>query len=675
MTPQVRVIGLLGLGLLACDGFKTRADCPDGRRPEAIDVFGDGVDNDCDRLTDEDPPLMTRPHCGLPYHGCILEPGDRDVACVDGECVGIEPGTQNFEPADACLDGIDDDDNHVRDDGPHCEVLIANAAAPGCSGQPPSAACPPVGFRIGESAQPNNGTNDTWPAHGIQLSYDFLVDRHEASRGQYLRFLRDSKRCDAEPRDINCDLEDRLDHPIDQITWCDAYDYCRWAGKRLPTEAEWSRMALARGVPEGVPESVLYPWSGVPNDQQPAPPPHIGSIAARTTGPDDCRRFGVAAEECLSAESPGTLPVDQNGGWVIAGNWRRIIIAEPREHRIVGRAASIQHVGGNVFEWTFDAFEHYCDLFDIECFDPRSATALSPRRDPVVYMGVPDEGRVLRGGSYRDPIASSRVHNRAHLSARGRVPGNGVRCVRTFMPDEEHANRLARVPYDWQRPVDSGERPASAWTVCEPAPPRGDPIGAPRARLEALCLPEFADAVNPRGIAVNNTVEADLRRPPAVLALALETQDAPSRLTLGPALVDGEGTFWLDGARVVSGEVDAGCELGTCALPRPSETDDTLSLYWEPDDQFALVLDVAALRPGNIAEAGCGLAGSAQAGDVYYTASAVISPLSPLIFNGEALNVLMCDNFPDLCAVEVDDCERECPGWPVTMQMLFRPEP
>lgn len=667
MTRRIPLIGVLGLMIFACDGFKTRADCPDGRSPGAIDVFGDGVDNDCDHRTDEDPPLMTRPHCGLPYHGCILEPGDRDVACVDGECVGVDPGSQRFEPADACLDGVDDDGNGIRDDGPHCEVLIANAAASGCSGQPPSAACPPVGFAVGEPTPPNNGKNDTWPVHGVQLSHDFLIDRHEATRGQYLRFLQESQRCDGEPRDINCDLDGRLDHPIEQITWCDAYDYCQWAGKRLPTEAEWSRMALARGKPEGQLEGPLYPWTGMPYDQQPAPLPQIGSVAARTTGPDDCRRFGVAAEECLSPESPGTLPVEQNGGWVIAGNWRYIFIPEPRGHQVIGRAASIQHVGGNVFEWTFDAFEHHCDLLGIDCFDPRSATALSPRVDPVIVAGAVDEGRVLRGGSYRDPLASSRVHNRAHLSARGRVPGNGVRCARTFAPDGEQAARLAAVPYDSQRP-------ASGWTQCEPAPPRGEAIEGVRARLAALCLPEVVD-VGTRGLAVNATIGGDLATPPVVLALALEQPEDTPRMTLGPAIVDAGGTFWLDGARVVSAAVDEGCQLGTCTIPMPAETDDTLSLYWEADDQFALILDVAALRPGRVDDAGCGLVGSAQPGDVYYTASAMLSPLSPLIFNGEAINVLMCDNFPDLCAVEVDDCDRQCPGWPVTMQMLFRPAP
>src|SRR4029077_6169249 len=131
-------------------------------------------------------------------------------------------------------------------------ALLWLAAHPAMAAPPDDMVLVPAGeFSMGSP----EGDPDEKPAHKVQISA-FFMDKYEVTVKQYAAFLQESGGDrPAEWKTMNKTANQN--RPVMGVDWAEAARYCKWAGKRLPTEVEWEK--AARGT-----DDRLYPWGNDP---------------------------------------------------------------------------------------------------------------------------------------------------------------------------------------------------------------------------------------------------------------------------------------------------------------------------------------------------------------------------------------------------------------------------
>jgi sulfatase modifying factor 1 len=121
---------------------------------------------------------------------------------------------------------------------------------------------PAGSFPMGVPKGDRDGGRDEYPRHEVMLD-SYYIDIYEVTHGRYAEFVKATgHRTPENPkypkRTLWSDhLSDSLsERPVINVDWQDADAYCRWAGKRLPTEAEWEK--AARGT-----DDRRFPWGNV----------------------------------------------------------------------------------------------------------------------------------------------------------------------------------------------------------------------------------------------------------------------------------------------------------------------------------------------------------------------------------------------------------------------------
>jgi formylglycine-generating enzyme required for sulfatase activity len=219
----------------------------------------------------------------------------------------------------------------------------------------------------------NEGYHNEKPQRKVYLD-SYYIDKFEVTNVQYREFMRATGH--KPPRDWSDYDTSRLKHPVVGVSWYDAVAYAEWAGKRLPTEAEWEK--AARGI-----DGRKYPWGNIPPDS-----------GGRYRANYKVGKYGAA--DGYSTTSPvGSFPLG----------------ASPY---------GVMDMAGNVWEWC-------ADWYDSGYY----------RKAPTQNPPGPSSGKhcILRGGAWlNDDISYLRCAVRGWHAPTLTFNYVGFRCVQDLKP-------------------------------------------------------------------------------------------------------------------------------------------------------------------------------------------------------------------------------------------------
>ena len=161
---------------------------------------------------------------------------------------------------------------------------------------------PETEFQMGN----DNGRPNEAPSHSVKLP-SFYIDKYEVTNRLYKQFSDDTRRKYPPNPPWDSRYFDKPEYPVMNVSWYDARAFAAWAGKRLPTEAEWE--LAARGT-----NGNLFAWGN-----------QFREKAANLAGASDGYKYAAPV---------GTFPLDVS-------------------------PLGVMDMVGNVSEWIEDAYALY----------------------------------------------------------------------------------------------------------------------------------------------------------------------------------------------------------------------------------------------------------------------------------------------------------------------------